>query len=322
MAFNRADYVKIKKEYESKRQKARDTVELHRAQVFAKIPGMDEICRTIESAGPRAYEAAMKDASSFDEHFAEIKRQTQSLVAEQTRLLLEHGYPEDYLDLHYDCPLCRDEGNIDGKMCDCMRKALIKAGYVSSGISGLCDKMNFDTFDLSYYTGEARRNAELVLRSARRFAEEFHGEGSGSLLFMGGTGLGKTHLSVAVAKRVIERGYYTHYCTAEAMFSDYRAEKYRRFDDDSPVRTDKYTECELLVIDDLGTESGGRDVTPTLYGLVNARINTGLSTIISTNLSHKEMMTTYDERVASRLFGEYLPYMFTGSDVRMQKLRN
>ena len=75
------------------------------------------------------------------------------------------------------------------------------------------------------------------------------------------------------------------------------------------------------MIDDLGTESGGRDVTPTLYGLVNARINAGLSTIISTNLSHKEMMTTYDERVASRLFGEYLPYMFTGSDVRMQKLR-
>ena len=109
--------------------------------------------------------------------------------------------------------------------------------------------------------------------------------------------------------------------TAEELFADFRAERFRRFDDNSPVRTDRYAECELLVIDDLGTETSGRDVTSFLYSLLNMRINSGMPTLISTNLSHKDMISVYDERIASRLLGEFLPYRFTGTDVRMQKLK-
>ena len=141
------------------------------------------------------------------------------------------------------------------------------------------------------------------------------------MIFMGGTGLGKTHMSVAVAKAVVEAGYSVYYRTAEELFADFRAERFRRFDDNSPVRTDRYAECELLVIDDLGTETSGRDVTSFLYSLLNMRINSGMPTLISTNLSHKDMISVYDERIASRLLGEFLPYRFTGTDVRMQKLK-
>lgn len=321
MAFNRADYVKVKKEYEAKRSEAKERAEKHRAEVCGKIPGMAKLCAEIDALGPRVYEAALQGKEGFEERFAEIKRQTELNVAEQAELLREFGYPDDYLDVHYECPVCRDNGNVDGKMCECMKKKLIAAGYESAGIGALCGRMDFDTFDLSYYKGEDRRNMELIFRRAKEYAQEFKGKGSGSLLFLGGTGLGKTHLSVAVAKAVIERGYYVYYCTAQQLFSDFRYERFRRFDDDSPIKTDKYTECELLVIDDLGTESGGKDVAAFFYSLLNARINAGMPTLINTNLSHREMLAAYDERIASRLFGEFLPYMFTGRDVRMQKLQ-
>lgn len=321
MAFYREDYVLVKKKFEEKRNKAKEQALARREYLCEQIPGMRQICDTIESAGPRAYRAALLGREGFDERFAEIRRQTEVLVEKQAEILAKNGFPKDYFDVKYECPVCRDEGNVDGRMCECMRAELIKTGYVSSGISGLCGRMSFETFDTSYYSGEDRRNAELILDRCRRYAKEFHGKGSGSMIFMGGTGLGKTHMSVAVAKAVVEAGYSVYYRTAEELFADFRAERFRRFDDSSPVRTDRYAECELLVIDDLGTETSGRDVTSFLYSLLNMRINSGMPTLISTNLSHKDMISVYDERIASRLLGEFLPYRFTGTDVRMQKLK-
>ena len=321
MAFNREDYVSVKKEYEAKRAAARERAELRLKKVRASIPGRDGLCAEIDALGPKMYEAALQGREGREERFAEVRRRTEYCVKEREKLLVENGYPADYLDVHFECPVCRDEGNVDGAMCECMRKRLVIKGYESAGISGLCGKMSFDNFDLSYYKGEDRRNMEVILRRVREYADNFNGRGSGSLLFLGGTGLGKTHLSVAVAKTVVERGYYVYYCTAEKLFSDFRYERFRRNGDDSPIRTDKYTECDLLVIDDLGTESSGKDVTAFFYSLLNARVNTGMSTVISTNLSHKEMLAVYDERIASRLFGEFFPYLFTGRDIRMQKLQ-
>lgn len=321
MAFNRSDYEKVRERFENKRSAAWKLSDDRIKEVSEKIPGMKKICAEIDALGPRAYEAALQGKEGFDERLAEIRRQTEEYVEERGKLLVEHGYPEDYLDVHYDCPICRDVGNVDGKMCECMKKELALLGYQSSGIGDLWQKMNFETFDLSYYKGEDRRNMELVLRRAEEYAEDFKGKGSGSLLFLGGTGLGKTHLSVAIMKKVIDRGYNAFYCTAEQLFSDFRYERYRRYDDNSQIRTDKYGECELLVIDDLGTESSGRDVTSFFYSLLNLRINASLPTVINTNLSHKEMLAVYDERIASRIFGEFFPYMFTGKDIRMQKLQ-
>lgn len=320
MSFNREDYKNVKESFDERRIKAGDELNARMNEVCSKLPEMKKICDSLADTGPKIYAAALEGRENYEQRLANIRYETEELIKLQKKLLLENGYPEDYLDIKYKCPLCRDEGNINGKMCACMKAELIKAGYKSAGIAGLCGKMSFDTFDLSYYSGDDRRNMELVLQKAKEYAESFSGTGSGSMLFFGGTGLGKTHLSVAVAKKVIERGYYCVYTTSDKLFSDLRDERFKN-DDKSPSKTLKYSECELLVIDDLGTELNGRDIVPFLYALLNQRINTGASTVISTNLSHNELLASYDERIVSRLFGEFLPYRFTGKDVRMQKLK-
>lgn len=317
MSFNREDYVKVKTSFEDRRRKAEfDALDEKRKAVCAVIPELKEICDKLDATGPRVYAAALEGKENYAERLAAIRRENEELLKKQSELLLSHGYPEDYFDIEYNCPICHDEGNVDGKMCVCMKNELIKAGYESSGISGLCEKMSFDTFDLSYYSGEDRKNMEVVLTKSREFAENFKDTGSGSVLFFGGTGLGKTHLSVAVAKRIIEGGHWCVYTTAGTLFSELRDTRFEGKED-----VNKYYDCELLVIDDLGTELNGRDIVPFLYNLLNSRINTGKSTLISTNLSQKKLLELYDERIVSRLFGEFLPFRFTGRDVRMQKLQ-
>lgn len=321
MSFYREDYVKVKKNFEDRRRNAEDkALEDKRKIACADIPGLKEICDKLDTTGPRVYAAALEGKESYAKKLMAIRRENEELLKKQSELLLSHGYPEDYFDIEYNCPICHDEGNVNGKMCVCMKNELIKAGYESSGISGLCDKMSFDTFDLSYYSGADRKNMEVIVERARDFAEDFRDTGSGSILFFGGTGLGKTHLSVAVAKRVIEGGHWCVYTTAGTLFTDLRD---TRFTDDKSERDNinKYYDCELLVIDDLGTELNGRDVVPFLYNLLNSRINTKKSTLISTNLSQNKLLELYDDRIVSRLFGEFLPFRFTGKDVRMQKLQ-
>ena len=321
MSFNREDYKNVKESFDTRREKAGIEAKARKDAVCAKLPRMKQICDQLEKTGPKIYAAALEGKENYEQRLNNIRYETEELVREQKKLLVDNGYPEDYLDIKYRCPLCCDEGNINGKMCVCMRAELIKAGYESAGIAGLCGKMSFETFDLLYYSGDDRQNMELVLQKAKEYAESFNGVGSGSMLFFGGTGLGKTHLSVAIIKRIIERGYYCVYTTSEKLFSDFREERFRALDDKSPSKTAKYSECELLVIDDLGTELNGRDIVPFLYALLNQRINTGSSTVIITNFSHKELLAVYDERIVSRLFGEFLPYKFSGKDVRMQKLK-
>lgn len=322
MSFNREDYKNVKESFDERRTKARQEADERKKQLCAKFPEMQKICDSLEATGPKIYAAALEGKDDYEQRLNNIRYETEELLKRQKKLLTDNGYPEDYFDIKYRCPLCRDEGNINGKMCGCMRAELVRAGYRSAGIAGLCKKMSFDTFDLSYYSGEDRTNMELVLTKAKEYAEFFSGNGSGSMLFFGGTGLGKTHLSVSVAKKVIERGYYCVYTTSDKLFSELREERFRSADDRSPSKTEKYGECEFLVIDDLGTELNGRDIVPFLYSLLNQRINSGASTLISTNLSHTELLSVYDERIVSRLFGEFLPFRFTGKDVRMQKLRN
>ena len=153
----------------------------------------------------------------------------------------------------------------------------------------------------------------------RRYAEEFdiHAD---SLILCGGTGLGKTHLSTSVARGVIDRGYDVCYVTAIQLFSDFEAMRFGQGLSESGTDPARYTDCDLLILDDLGTEVTNQFTNSCLYLVVNNRINRNLPTIINTNLSHKEMQARYTDRVASRIFGEYKPLFFVGTDIRRQRL--
>ena len=325
MAFNRSDYVKIKNSFAEKKEAAKATADEHTKRLCAEIPEFAEICRKLAATGPRIYEAATDPSADLESRLAEIKKENAALIEKQKQILKSNGYPEDWLDVKYECPICNDEGNVGGKMCVCMKNALIAAGYESAGIAGLCGTHSFDTFDLSYYSvnEEAYSNMKYVAERAKAYAENFKPGQSPSLLFFGGTGLGKTHLSIAVAKRVIELENDVVYGTAQNIFSDFEYERFgRSYSDTSASRTDKYFDCDLLIVDDLGTEIKTQAVTAFLYNLINTRLGAGKPMIINTNLTTPDaIVERYDDRVASRLLGEFLAYRFTGKDVRMLKLK-
>ena len=163
-----------------------------------------------------------------------------------------------------------------------------------------------------------------VLDHLRRYAETFRPAEAGNLIFMGATGLGKTHLSSAVARRVIERGSYVVYESAQELFSVYESRRFRvnsYSDEETGDDVDRFTECDLLIIDDLGTEMTNRFTVSCLYHVLNQRLIRHLPTLINTNLRGPELRERYDDRILSRIFGEFLPLQFLGSDVRMQKIR-
>ena len=210
-------------------------------------------------------------------------------------------------------------------MCRCMREKLIAAGYESSGIGSLIKTKTFDNFDLSYQKHDPQAYEVLAANYeiCKSYAEGFECPGGKNLLLMGNTGLGKTHLSTAIAGRVIGRGFDAVCETAQNVFSDFEFERFNRpygSADSEPVRTGKYFECDLLIIDDLGTEMTNQFTVSCLYNLINTRLNHGRPMIINTNLSRDELRKRYADRITSRLFGEFCPLRFIGKDVRELKL--
>ena len=254
-----------------------------------------------------------KNVSAFEKRIAEIKKDTDDMRDARAILLKNAGYPTDYSDVKYDCEKCRDLGFVETKMCDCFRRALVLRGYETSGLGALIGKQTFENFSLEYFSGDDRTRMAQNLEIARSFAKNFSRE-STSLLFMGGTGLGKTHLSSAIAKTVIDSGHDVLYTSALNMITDFEKAKFRGEGD-----TSVYFSTELLIIDDLGTEGNGAFTEAFVYNVIDTRICKGLPTVVSTNLTAHELSERYGERIFSRLFGVYQSLEFCGNDVRFEK---
>lgn len=325
MAFNAENYRRIRADYETKYKRAQDDADRRRELLHQKVPGVREIDNLLSRVGLDIMQAIVKGGSATGVEVDEIRRRNLKLQARRAELLREHGYPEDYSDVKYECPLCSDSGYVDGKMCSCMKKELVMAGCESSGMGHLMRTQSFDNFSLDYYArnkaeyGEMERNLSVALR----FSEGFSGRGSGNLLLMGGTGLGKTHLCSAMARVIIERGYDVYYTGAQGMISDFERERFGNSSGglaSGGEDTSRYFECDLLIIDDLGTEVTNQFTVACLFNIINTRLSQGMPTIINTNLSAGDMKARYSDRIVSRLLGEYRTLRFVGHDVRAQKL--
>lgn len=245
----------------------------------------------------------------------EIKERNLFLQKKRGEILASYGLSPEYDTPVFSCSVCNDTG-YDGKtFCRCVIKNCAKDAYLSSGLGkGLLDR-NFESFSLKYYGGEARGNMEYVLDTCRHYADSFNGEGT-NLLFTGGTGLGKTHLSSAIAQTVIDRGFTVVYESAQNIFDVFEAVRFGKGEGD----TSKYLSCDLLVIDDLGSEFSTQYTSAVLYQILNHRIVNGKAMILSTNLGSKEMLKRYGERIYSRILGSFDTCVFTGEDVRLLKL--
>ena len=328
MGYNKENYKRIRAEYETKTFRAQEEADARRAELYAAIPELKELDTRLAGFGLRVMQAAMQSQSTADE-IAKLRAENETIRIARAALLRKHGYPADYTEPHYECDKCRDTGYVNIHMCSCMRQRLTEAGMASSGLSGLMRKQSFENFSLDYYRADPQAFERMrhSFHVVKQYAEQFTVAPDGgaqpqSLLFLGGTGLGKTHLSTAVARKVIERGYDVYYNSAVGMISDF---EFRRFgngvaqsDGDNTAR---YTECDLLIIDDLGTEVTNQFTLSCLYHVLNTRLNLDKPTIISTNLSSADLRKIYSDRITSRLMGEYTLVPFYGTDVRKQKLR-
>ena len=323
MAYNKKDYARIKKEYSEKYIKARLDADMRRQELYSKfleIKAIDDVLSKtgLEIMGIMTNETAETAAQKV----VELKNRNEKLLSERAACLRAHGYAEDYSDIRYECEKCGDTGYVETKMCDCMKRALIMAGYESSGLGKLIYKQSFENISLDAYSDQRDREwMEHNVKVLRRFAENFSAKDDFSFLLTGSTGLGKTHLSTAVAKTVIERGYDVAYVTSVKMMNDFEERRFHRNDRDDVADTARYYDAQLLIIDDFGTEVLNQFTVSCMYDVINNRINNGLSTMINTNLPKNELEKKYGERIASRLFGEYTALLFKGTDMRYKKIK-
>ncbi len=320
MAFNKDNTVKIREKYNTKHLVAENAADMRRSELWIRIPELREIDRRLSATGPRLMAISLRKSN---ETVAEIRADVEELSRRRAELLEANGYPADYTDPRYECEKCQDSGYVDGRMCECMRRELILAGYESSGIARLMGTQRFDNFDLDFYRDTPRtyQNMSYVFETMRSYAQGFDPAVSPNLILFGGTGLGKTHLSTAVAKTVIDRGYDVVYTGAIGMLADFERARFGNASGaESGNGTERYFDCDLLIIDDLGSEVSNQFTVSCIYNVINNRISLGRPTLISTNLNQNEIGDRYWDRITSRLFGEYLPLVFSGTDVRKQKI--
>lgn len=327
MGYNKENYRRIRAEYETKPFAVQAEAEARREELYREIPELKDLDGRLSAFGLRIMQAAICGGDPKAGVKA-LQAENEEVRRVRAEILQKHGYPADYSDPHYECELCRDSGYVGIKMCICMRKRLIEAGMASSGLSALMQKQSFENFSLTYYSEspEFLEKMTIALQKMKDYAKNFTLDGQTppkSLFLFGGTGLGKTHLSSALAKAVIEKGYDVLYTSAVSMLADFEQRRFgnaiTQGDADNTVR---YTECDLLIIDDLGTEVNNQFTTSCIYHVINTRLNLQLPTVINTNLSSAELRRDYSDRILSRLMGEYELIPFLGTDIRKQKLKH
>lgn len=311
------NYRKVKDELERRRSAARATAEERNLMLRERYEDICAIDAELTKTGLRLFRAA-----AMGESIDTIRERNRALNEQRRALLVQYGYPEDFTEVHYTCPLCSDTGYQGIRMCSCFREELIRENIRSSGIGNLMERQSFESFDLDWYKRrgpEAYKKMKYVFEQAKTFAEGFH-TGAENLLFMGPTGSGKTHLSTAIASVVVSRGFGVVYDTAQNVISAFETDHFRRTEGDGHT-ADKYLECDLLILDDLGTEFLNSFSLSCLYNLFNTRQNRGLSTILSTNLSFKALAERYEDRIYSRLVGDTFRVLpFDGDDHRLAGL--
>lgn len=315
-------YREIMQDYNDKQLKARRLRELRIRELNGKIPELSQIDSELVSFAQKLAEIMKTSAPEKRiQKAAYLKEKTKNLLAEKEKLLRENGYPPNYLEDVYACPLCHDTGYIENSPCTCFKQAERAKLYEKSAMKSETEGEAFDTFLLSYYSDAVnpklktspRKLMETVLSRCISFAEK----PEGNLLFTGNTGLGKSFLCHAIARELSENNREVICDGAFTLFDRLISHRFGRSDETE--YKDKIMNTPTLIIDDLGTENINSAANAELFNLLNYRLINKLPTVISTNLSLSELKETYSERILSRIMGEYQIFPFYGSDIRIIK---
>lgn len=326
MALTNTDYIRIHKEYDSRQLKNHQITQMRKDEVYAKIPEYRDLCERIADLSLRHATLLLEtDSAPAPSYFEEMD----ALSARKKELLVRSGFPADYLEPLYDCPDCKDTGMINGKKCHCFERAIVSdLLYGQSGLSKVLEDDCFSNFDLSYYRDDMvdentnltpAANMKKVLDICMDFTRNFDTHYD-NLIFYGRTGVGKTFLSHCIAKELLDTSHTVVYLTSLQLFDILEKHKFDKNEYGSQllVQLPYIMNCELLIVDDLGTELTNSFTSSSLYYLMESRDAAKHSTIFSTNLSFDELRQRYSERIFSR-FMNYTFLKILGDDIRKLK---
>lgn len=322
MALSNSQYEALMRIYNQRQFQNKREQDARIAEVYRKVPQVEALTDEIAADMAQAGRMILKgDTAGADA----MKREAALLKEQKIQYLKRNGYPADYMEMKYRCPDCRDTGYHDGNKCHCFRQMEIEILYDQSNIKEVLSRENFDTLSMEYYDREkidaktgmtVYEYMSMVIGECRAFVENFDKE-KGSILFTGNTGCGKTFLSNCIARELIRKCYSVVYLTATDMFDILSDSRFgSRDEEEARDRASYILECDLLIIDDLGTELINTFTASQLFYCVNERLNRKKGTIISTNLALNRLQDEFTERVTSRIMSQYKVLPLLGEDLR------
>ncbi len=311
-------YTLANRELEQIRTANRERQDARRSEVLLAAPQLADIESRLMVCGTKLLKCVLNKCQDFEE----IKTSIQSLQREKADLLKEFKFSEDYLDEIHSCSHCRDTGFVDGKRCSCLKQLILKYISENSNLTEYMRKQTFENFDFSLFANQGE-DSEQVLKIMRvacekaiAFADTFDATHENFLL-LGNAGTGKTYLSSCIANRALERGKTVYYQTAFTLFDIFEKVKFSKVDSEDLTEITKYVyDVDLLIIDDLGTEFATQFTLAVFFDIINLRLTTGKSTIISSNLDFDSLSEIYSQRITSRFIGDYNIVQTFGKDLR------
>lgn len=330
MSYGEAVLGRATARLEERRTKREARQEQLRRQIYAALPEVYRIDRSLQQTIPQVMAAALRQGEDPKEAIAKLRRENLALQEKRAVLLREGGYRLQDLEDVPVCPLCNDTGWRGSSMCRCLRKLCTEEQIKELSLLLNLGEQSFANFRLDYYGTEPwpsygrspRQNMEKVLAFCKTYAAHFGKIAIKNLFFYGSCGLGKTFLSACIAREVSEAGFSVVYDTAGVIFSRFEEQKFSKDREDVREAKDltrKYLRCDLLILDDLGSELTTPFVQSALYQLINTRLSEGRCTIISSNFTMDDLRQRYTPQIISRLQGEYETLPFFGKDVRLLK---
>ena len=322
MSLNNSQYNAIMRIYNQRQFQDKYEQDQRREEVYQKVPQIRQIEDEISSQAVRCARKLLDGDTNAKE---ELKQHIEDLREQKEVLLSAFGFPADYMEMHYACPECQDTGYVDGRKCRCFKKEEIRLLYSQSNIEEVLLRENFDSFSYEYYDDrvvipEIQMTVADYMRQVhiwcKEYVENFEKKG-GNLIFTGSTGVGKTFLTNCIAKALIDQYQSVIYLSSNDLFDVFSKNKFH-YDTEEEMK-DMYQyilDCDLLIIDDLGTELNNTFVSSQLFYCINERLLRKKSTIISTNLSMTMLRDTYSDRISSRIISQYSIIPLYGDDIR------
>lgn len=322
MPISKEYILKAREELEKRRSANRRSEDKRRAEINAVIPQYADLEIKLAESMSKVIALVAAKCPDCQNKLKAVSEENLALQREMKRLLTEKGFPADYLEPIYSCKKCSDTGIINGEWCDCVKKIARKYAADELNERSPLKLCSFADFDLSLYPDKpaSEDNPRRIMTDnfnfCLKYAEEFSGHGKG-VFMIGKTGLGKTHLSLAIAARVIEQDFCAVYISAPELVRTVDNEQFGRSSGDT---LSVIADCDLLILDDLGAENSNERSASLLYEVINGRISRSLPIIVSTNYSINELHTHYNDRILSRLFSMNVRF-FEGNDNRLNKIR-